>query len=106
MSSRWESIRNKMEAVFDLNFRERGELGASVSVWGRDGEIISLAGGHASREQTRPWTVDTLVPVWSATKGPASLACMLALEAAGLPLEASVAEAWPGFAQAGKSHMT
>src|SRR5260221_12108951 len=106
MSTRWESIAQEMKAVFDRNFRERGELGASVSVWGREGEIMSLSDGYADRERTRPWTAETLVPVWSATKGPASLACMLALEKAGLPLEAKVCEVWPGFGQAGKKGMT
>jgi CubicO group peptidase (beta-lactamase class C family) len=106
MSDRWESIARKMETVFDRNFLERGEVGASVCVWGRDGEMVSLSRGHAERERIRPWTVDTLVPVWSATKGPASLACMLALEEAGLSLETPVAEVWSSFAQAGKESMT
>src|SRR5207237_1157795 len=80
--------------------------GASVSVWMGDEEIISLAGGHANRERTREWTDDTLVPVWSATKGPAAVACLMAIEETALPLECPVCEVWPNFAAGGKEQVT
>ena len=92
--------------IFAQNFRERRELGASVSVWQGEEEIVSLAGGSMDREQTRAWTEETLVPVWSATKGPTSLACLLALDEAGLSLEDRVCKIWPCFAAAGKGQIT
>ncbi len=91
---------------FERNFREWGELGASVSVFVGDQEVLNLSQGYADREQTRPWTEDTLVPVWSATKGPAALSCLLALEEFGVSIEAPVAEVWPEFAASGKSGIT
>jgi CubicO group peptidase (beta-lactamase class C family) len=66
--------------AFERNFRERGEVGASVSVFMGGKEVLNLSQGHADREGTRPWTADTLVPVWSATKGPAAVACLCALD--------------------------
>lgn len=92
----------RLTQAFERNFQERGEIGASVAVWQGECELFSLAGGQMEREGARPWAVDTLVPVWSATKGPAAVTCLLALESAGLALTTPVAEIWPEFAQGGK----
>lgn len=101
-----EEIRQAWREVFEKNFRERGELGASVSLWSGDEEVVSVARGHETREQSREWTAETRVPVWSATKGPAALACLLALDEARLSLDCVVAEVWPRFAAAGKERTT
>ena len=43
-------------------------------------EIISLTGGNTRKdEDSRPWDDHTLVPIWSATKGPAAATLLLAL---------------------------
>ncbi len=91
---------------FEDNFRSRGELGASVSIWQSGREILSLGHGHADRQRTREWTADTLVPVWSATKGPAAVCALLALEEARLPLDCPVEQIWPEFVAGGKEHMS
>lgn len=89
-----------LEERFHRNFAERGELGASVSVW-RDGvEVASLHHGWADPARERPWTSDTLAPVWSATKGPAAIAFLLALEGAGLSPHDPVAKVWPELSAA------
>jgi len=90
---------------FDENFQTRGELGASVSVWQNGVEILSLSHGVRDRQGARPWERDTLVPVFSATKAPAAVCCLLALHEAGFPLDCPVAEAWPEFVGGGKSRM-
>jgi CubicO group peptidase (beta-lactamase class C family) len=92
--------------LFYENFTAFEELGASVSVW-RDGqEVVSLAGGFKDRQKTEPWTIDTKVLVWSATKG-LSAACLLhACQNRGYSLTTRVAEIWPEFAQAGKERVT
>jgi CubicO group peptidase (beta-lactamase class C family) len=95
-----------VEKWFRENFVSRGELGAAVSIWCDGAEVLSLAQGFTSRERTTPWTAETLVPVWSSTKGPAAVACLMALHEAGLPLDAPVAEVWPEFFLGGKDHLT
>ena len=82
-------------AAFAQNFTERGEIGASVSVWRHGQEILSLHDGSRTREEIATWNADTLVPVWSATKGPASLALLLLLHDAGLALDSPVRKLWP-----------
>lgn len=91
---------------FEDNFRSRGELGASVSIWQSGQEILSLSHGHMDRQPTREWKTDTLVPVWSATKGPAAVCALMALEKAHLPLDCQVGDLWPEFRAGGKENVS
>ena len=100
------AAKQAVESWFRENFVLRGELGAAVSIWRHGVEVLSLAQGYTTRERIEPWTENTLVPVWSSTKGPASLACLMALHEANLPLDAPVAEVWPDFFVGGKDELT
>ncbi|MDB6077550.1 MAG: beta-lactamase [Akkermansiaceae bacterium] len=91
------SALGELLAVYDENFRSRGELGASVSVWWRGEELLAHAEGWQEREKTRPWTTDTMVPVYSATKGPSAATLLLVLHERGLGPETPVREVWPAF---------
>ena len=95
-----------VQTHFEANFRRRGELGASVSVWHEGREVLSLANGWRDRQQTVPWTDDTLVLMWSITKGLAAACVLHALAADGIPLETPVAALWPEFARNGKAAVT
>jgi CubicO group peptidase (beta-lactamase class C family) len=90
-----DRVRAAVTAAFERNFAERGDIGASVSIWREGTEIISLHRGSRTREEVETWNEDTLVPVWSATKGPAALALSLVLHEAGLALEDPVHRIWP-----------
>ncbi len=96
----------RVEAFFRENFERRGELGASLSIWKDGREIVSLADGFADRDESRPWSAETPVLVWSATKGPAAACVLHALERNGERLDALVADFWPEFAQHGKETLT
>jgi len=91
---------------FEENFHTRGELGASVSIWQNGVEILNLSQGYMDRSRDRIWNADTLAPVWSATKGPAAVCCLMALHEAHLPLDCPVSEVWPEFVVGGKSSLT
>ncbi|MBT2366052.1 beta-lactamase family protein [Streptomyces sp. ISL-10] len=88
--------------AFEDNFRERGELGAAVSVLVGGESVVDLWGGWADPARTRPWERDTLVNVWSTTKGPTALCAHLLVDRGQLDLDAPVAAYWPEFAVAGK----
>ncbi|MFJ9907814.1 serine hydrolase domain-containing protein [Streptomyces sp. NPDC101152] len=91
-----------VRTAFEENFRERGELGAAVTV-SVDGEVVvDLWGGWADAARTRPWERDTLVNVWSTTKGPTALCAHILADRDLLDLDAPVATYWPEFAAAGK----
>ena len=91
------SVLGKVLDVFERNFRDRGELGASISIWWDGTELVSEGHGWCEREKSRKWTVATLVPVYSATKVPAAATLLMALESRGLSAETPVAEVWPEF---------
>ena len=91
---------------FEENFHTRGELGAAVSIWQNGVEILSLAQGHTDRARIRAWDAETLAPVWSATKGPAAVCCLMALHEADLAIDSPIAEVWPEFVAGGKGTMT
>ncbi len=88
-----------LEAAFLRNFELYGEAGASVAVWNADGEIESYHHGVADRAGEIEWTAETIVPVWSATKGPASAVVLTLLAEAELDLETTVGEIWPELAE-------
>ena len=88
---------DKIKEVFERNFAERGELGASVSVWKDGEEILNLAQGWCDRTKQREWTADTMVPVYSATKGPASAILLMLLEENGLTPQDLVVRVWDEF---------
>lgn len=106
MSTPNSSFLSRFQESFQRNFSERGDLGASVVVYQHGEPLIELADGFTSREQNSAWTLDTLVPVWSATKGPAAITCLLALHEAGIKLDHPVVSLWPAFGQNGKSSFT
>ena len=95
-----------VRARFEANFTFRGELGASVSIWQGGREAISLAAGWRDRQQSTPWRAETLVLLWSITKGLAASCLLHALAADGIGLETPVAALWPKFAQGGKEDVT
>ncbi|HEX5775524.1 MAG TPA: serine hydrolase domain-containing protein [Caulobacteraceae bacterium] len=101
-----------LEAVkdaFAANFEREGdyqELGAALCVY-RDGEcVVDLWGGFADAGRTRPWEADTLVNVWSTTKGAAALAVARLVDRGLIAYDQRVAELWPAFAQNGKAQIT
>ncbi|MGW7131464.1 serine hydrolase domain-containing protein [Streptomyces bobili] len=91
-----------VRATFEENFRERGELGAAVTVMVDGVTVADLWGGWADAARTRAWERDTLVNVWSTSKGPTALCAHLLADRGLLDLDAPVADYWPEFAAAGK----
>ncbi|MFC8513316.1 serine hydrolase domain-containing protein [Streptomyces sp. NPDC057257] len=88
--------------AFEENFRERGELGAAVTVRVGGETVVDLWGGWADAARTRAWERDTLVNVWSTTKGPVALCAHILADRGLLDFDAPVARYWPEFAAAGK----
>jgi CubicO group peptidase (beta-lactamase class C family) len=97
---------DRIASLFEENFTRFGELGAAVSVWQDGKSILELHGGFRDAKREMPWTADTIVLFWSATKGLGSACLLHVLQERGIGLERRVAEFWPGFAQAGKSEIT
>ncbi|MFN2507518.1 MAG: serine hydrolase domain-containing protein [Chthoniobacterales bacterium] len=99
-------LRARLTPLFQENFRRFGELGAAVSVWQHAKPILDLHGGFQDAHRERPWTADTIVLIWSATKGLGSASVLHLLQEHEIELNRRVAEFWPEFAQAGKEEVT
>lgn len=106
MNLRPDQLAARLQSRFDENFSDRGELGAALSIWHRGESVLELAGGYRDARREMPWTNDTLVLLWSATKGLGSACLLHLLQEREISLERRVAEFWPEFAQAGKEEIT
>ncbi len=92
----------RVKEVFADSFTNGIEVGAAVAATIDGKSVIDLWGGHADKAKTRPWTRDTLVNVYSTTKGLAAICAHRLVDQGMLDLDAPVAKYWPEFAQAGK----
>ncbi len=91
---------------FMRNFTERGDVGAACAVYYQGQKVVDLWGGSRDKQRGEPWKVDTLVPVFSTTKGVAALTLAVAHSQGLFDYEDTVATYWPEFAQHGKADIT
>jgi len=101
-----DELRARLESLFQENFDKFRELGAAVSVWQNGKELLELHGGFRDARREQPWADDTLVLIWSATKGLGSACLLHVLQEHKTDIERRVGEFWPEFAQAGKENIT
>ena len=92
--------------AFETNFKQHGEIGASFCVYQNGEKVVDLWGGHADAARSRPWGKDTLVNVWSTTKGMMALCVARLADQGRLDVERPVADYWPEFAVKGKGQIT
>ena len=99
--SPFEGVRD----VFQQAFERGDELGASVCVTVEGETVVDLYGGYADDARTLPWRPDSLVNVFSTTKGMTTLCALRLVEEGLLDVDAPVARYWPEFAAAGKADL-
>ncbi|MDR3664687.1 MAG: serine hydrolase [Mycobacterium sp.] len=96
----------KVADAFRANFAAGREVGAALSVY-RDGrKVVDMWGGYRDGVTKAPWQADTVVNMFSSTKGVAALAVAHAASKGLLDYDARVSEYWPEFAQQGKDDVT
>jgi CubicO group peptidase (beta-lactamase class C family) len=106
MQLQTDELIQRLKPLFRENFERFGELGAAVSIWQNGKPVVDLYGGFCDARREKPWESDTLVLIWSATKGIASACVLHVLREHGIEIGRRVAEFWPEFAQAGKEKIT
>ena len=77
----------RVAAEFERNFSERGDIGAAVAVTVGGEFVVDLWGGHADAVESRPWERDTLVNVYSTTKGMTALCAHMLVDRGELDLD-------------------
>ncbi|MGB8682729.1 MAG: serine hydrolase domain-containing protein [Candidatus Binatus sp.] len=93
---------NRVKDAFAENFEKRSEVGAAAAVMLDGKSVVDIWAGHADKAKTKPWTRDTLVNVYSTTKGVTAICAHRLVDKGLLDIDAPVAKYWPEFAQAGK----
>ena len=92
--------------VFEENFTERGEVGASVCLKDAGGRVlVDLWGGTHADGQT-PWSRDTMSIVFSCTKAATAFCAQLLIDRGQLDPNALVTKYWPEFGANGKEMTT
>ncbi len=95
-----------VRATFESNFAQRNELGAALAVYHQGVKVVDVWGGFLDKDRQRPWLEDSMVVVFSTTKGLAAVTLAMAHSKGWLDYDAPVATYWPEFAQHGKQHIT
>ena len=98
----FEAVRD----AFAENFATRRELGGAVCAYHRGEKVVDLWGGIRDGKTGEPWEEDTMVIVWSASKGLTAMTLALAHSRGWLDYDERLATYWPEFAQNGKEHIT
>ncbi len=92
--------------AFAENFSRRHELGGACCVYHRGEKVVELWGGVRNKATGEPWEEDTMVLVYSATKGLAAMTLAIAHSRGWLDYDKRVCSYWPEFAQQGKERIT
>ena len=96
----------EVRAEFERTFAERGELGAACAAYVAGEPVVDLWGGVRDARSGAPWEEDTMVLVYSTSKGLAAMTLALAHSRGLLDYDERVAAYWPEFGQAGKERIT
>ncbi len=101
-SDRFAAVRT----AFEDNFARHGEVGAGVCVTLGGETVVDLWGGVRAGDDAQPWQADTLVTVFSCTKGATALAAHVLVDRGEIDLDRLVSHYWPQFASNGKDQAT
>jgi CubicO group peptidase (beta-lactamase class C family) len=102
VSSGFEPVRD----VFAANFTKRGERGGACAAFVHGRRVVDLWGGVRNVRTGEPWQQDTMVLLYSATKGLAAMTLAIAHSRGWLDYDERVCAYWPEFAQHGKDRIT
>jgi CubicO group peptidase (beta-lactamase class C family) len=102
VSAGFDAVRD----AFAENFSRRHELGGACCVYHRGEKVVDLWGGVRNKATGEPWQEDTMVVVYSTTKGLAAMTLAVARSRGWLDYEERVCTYWPEFAQQGKETIT
>ena len=95
-----------LREAFLRNFRDLGEVGASYAVTVGGELVVDLWGGSKDVAGTVPWERDTVVGVWSSSKGIGAICFAMLIDRGLASYDDKVSQYWPEFAAEGKGDVT
>tara|TARA_B100000029_G_scaffold122428_1_gene115742 strand:- start:6823 stop:8031 length:1209 start_codon:yes stop_codon:yes gene_type:complete len=90
-----------LEKSIDSGF----ELGCAISLEVKGEKVMDLWGGYVDPDKTQLWEENTIVNVFSTTKGVAAICLLQLIEKGLLDLDKPVSHYWPEFAENGKENI-
>ncbi|MCC5816653.1 MAG: beta-lactamase family protein [Leptospira sp.] len=97
---------HRVQEAFLQNFLNQEEIGAGITVIHNGKIVVDLYAGVKNSSNQEPWTHDTVVPLFSVTKGLTAF-CFLTLAAQKkLDYDAPVVKYWKDFGRNGKDQIT
>jgi len=92
--------------AFQQNFDDLGEVGAALCVYHRGRPVVDVWGGFKNAARSDHWRRDTIVNVYSVSKGLTALCVHMLVDRGLLDLDTPVREYWPEFGAHGKETVT
>ena len=92
---------NPVKKIFESYFLKQEEIGASFAIYKEGKPLIDLHGGFKNRNN-KNWEENTIVNVFSATKGIYEIIVSILIDQNILDLEKSVSYYWDAFKQSNK----
>ena len=95
-----------VKQTFLENFTERGDIGASCTVYYKGEKVVDIWGGHQAAGLKTPWEEYTRTAVYSATQGVVSMAYTLAWHLGFFDYDDKISKYWPEFNAEGREGTT
>jgi len=92
---------NPVKKIFENYFLKQEEIGASFAIYKKGEPLIDLWGGFKNKDNKK-WDENTIVNVFSATKGIYEIIVSILIDQNILDLEKSVSYYWDAFKQSNK----
>ena len=94
----------KIGDVFTKAIESEYELGASLAIEYKGKTVLNMFGGHKDIKRTKPWEEDTIVNVFSVTKGIAATCIAKLIDEGKLDVNNKVSFYWPEYGCNGKEN--
>ncbi|CAF1092394.1 unnamed protein product [Didymodactylos carnosus] len=102
VDDKWKLMRN----LFEQNFIQQLDIGASVAIYHQGKLVVDLSGGWFDEQQTKVYTNDTLQLVFSVSKGIVAIAVALCVQNGLIDYDEKVIKYWPEYEQMEKGNTT
>ena len=92
----------KARNIFEKSLEDGFELGGAICLEVKGEKVLDLWGGYKDQDRNETWEENTIVNVFSTTKGIAAICLLQLIEKGLIDIEKSVSNYWPEFSQSGK----
>ena len=94
----------EIQNIFADSIASGHETGASIAIEHKGEMIVDLYGGYKDAAKNTPWKKDTLVNVFSVTKGVTAACVAMLVDQGKLDVHSKVSDYWPEYGCNGKEN--